>query len=163
MKTGKRSLGWLVGLNFTPWIRAYRDGYRSVMLFTYGNFIVLPYWETKLPVSWLCISHDHGLIHYPNTEPTSPYPILIKLSAWLRIHTYKFLNHWFDLTRVWTHGFESHELPNMGDGRSTHLAILSVGNECSNSFSHPIWTSIHYLIYNIFGTLNNYVGEISIA
>ena len=41
--------------------------------------------------------------HYPNTEPTSPCPMLIMPSARLRSDKYKFLSHWFDLTRVRNH------------------------------------------------------------
>ena len=65
---------------------------------------------------------------YPGTEPTSPFPILIMLSAWLESDKDKFSNHWFDsgLTRpaFETARFKSPYLPKRGDGRSTHSAIL---------------------------------------
>ena len=34
--------------------------------------------------------------HYPNTEPTSPSPILIMLSTWTGSDKHTFLSHWFD-------------------------------------------------------------------
>ena len=46
-----------------------------------------------------------------DTEATSPCPILIMLSAWLGSDKYQPLSHWCDSTRVWTHGFESYDLP----------------------------------------------------
>ena len=49
--------------------------------------------------------------NYPDTEPTSPCPILITISAWPGNDKYKLSSHWFDWTRVQTHGFESHDLP----------------------------------------------------
>ena len=39
--------------------------------------------------------------HYPDTDPTSPCPILIISSAWLGNNKYQCL--WFDLTRFQTH------------------------------------------------------------
>ena len=36
--------------------------------------------------------------HYPDTEPTSPCPILIMLSAWLGSNKYQFLIDWFEST-----------------------------------------------------------------
>ena len=58
---------------------------------------------------------------------SQPVPvILILLKAWLGSDKYQFLSHWFDSTRVRTHGFESPDLPyQMRDGRSTHSAIPS--------------------------------------
>ena len=48
--------------------------------------------------------------HYLHTEPTSPYPILIMLSASLERDRCQFLSHWFDSPGFWTHRFESHGL-----------------------------------------------------
>ena len=39
-------------------------------------------------------------VHYPDTERTSPGPILIMLNARLGSAKYPFLSHWFDSTRV---------------------------------------------------------------
>ena len=75
---------------------------------------------------------------YPDTEPTSPCPILVKPDAWLRSNKYKLLSHWFDSTMVWIHWFESHDLPKPKTNKPTtyndigvfaylsltHLAIL---------------------------------------
>ena len=49
--------------------------------------------------------------HYPDTEPTNPFLILIMPSVRLGSNEYQFLSHSFDLTRVWTHRFESYDLP----------------------------------------------------
>ena len=51
--------------------------------------------------------------HYPETNPTSPYPILIMPSAWLEINKYNFLSHCFDCTGVRTCEFESPDLPKL--------------------------------------------------
>ena len=48
--------------------------------------------------------------HCPDTEPTSPCPILTMQSNWFSSDRFKSC-HWFDSTRVWTQGFESHDLP----------------------------------------------------
>ena len=40
--------------------------------------------------------------HYLDTEPTSPYTILLIPNAWLGSDKYEFKNHWFDSTRVRT-------------------------------------------------------------
>ena len=34
--------------------------------------------------------------HYPDTEPTNPFPILIMLGAWLESDKYQFQSHWID-------------------------------------------------------------------
>ena len=40
-------------------------------------------------------------LHYPDTDRTSSYHILIIPSAWLWTDKYQFLSHWFDLTAVY--------------------------------------------------------------
>ena len=58
--------------------------------------------------------------HYPDTEPTSPYPILVMRSAWLGSDKYPFLSHCFDSNRV--------SIPRTletADGCTTISAILS--------------------------------------
>ena len=57
------------------------------------NLQVLPHRETTQ-------------LHYPDTEPMSPFPILIMPSAWLEIDRYQFKSNWFDYAR-----FEFPNLP----------------------------------------------------
>ena len=45
-------------------------------------------------------------LHYPDTEPTSPCPILIMPSARLGSDRYQFKCFWFDSTRFRTHRLE---------------------------------------------------------
>ena len=97
--------------SFTSWqhVSSYQaqiSGDEAVTVPTHGNSIVLPQWATRLPATWPDIPQSH----YPNKKPTSPFPILIMLSAWLGSDKYKSLCPWFDLTRVQTHEFETHEL-----------------------------------------------------
>ena len=61
--------------------------------------------------------------HYPDTEPTSPFPVQIMLSAWLRSDKYTFLSHWSDSTKVRTREVWIPRSPKMGDRCSTHPAI----------------------------------------
>ena len=52
--------------------------------------------------------------HYPDTEPTSPCPILIMPSTWLGSDKYQFVSHWFDLTmgsNPWSPARETRALP----------------------------------------------------
>ena len=42
----------------------------------------------------------------PDTEPISPFPILIILSTLLGSNKYHILSHWFESTRVWKPGFQ---------------------------------------------------------
>ena len=79
-------------------LKSYGDGYRLVTVHTHGDFIVLPHWETRPSASW-----PPTQLHYPDTKPTSLYPILIMLSTWLGSDRYKlnkslvWLNHRFEL------------------------------------------------------------------
>ena len=63
--------------------------------------------------------------HYRYSEPTSPCPILIMLSAWLGYDKYHFLRHSFDLTRVQTRKVRIPQSPKTGDRCSTHSTIPS--------------------------------------
>ena len=72
------------------------------------------------------------LSHYPDTEPTSPCPILIMPSAWLGSDKYQFLSHWSDSTSIWNPWS-----PKIGEGRSTPLAIPS-----GTTFSEIIWKDV---------------------
>ena len=62
------------------------DGYQLVTVHTHGNFIELPHWNTMT-----CYPTPS---HYPDTEPPSPCPILILLSArlWSDKHQLVWLN-----------------------------------------------------------------------
>ena len=67
--------------------------------------------------------------HYTDTEPSSPCPLLIMLSAGLGSDKYQSESHWFDSTGVKIHkvGIRTHNNPiprssSIGDGRSTHVA-----------------------------------------
>ena len=69
--------------------------------------------------------------HYPDTEPTSPCPILIMPSAWLGSDKYQFKSNWFDLTKIRKHEVRI---------RTRDLRIpRSLRREirCSYSFDHP--------------------------
>ena len=75
--------------SLTSWqdLRWYPDRYSLVAVHTQGAFIVLSHWETTM--TW----HPTES-HYPVTEPTSTFPILIMLSTWLQSNkwcTYKSL------------------------------------------------------------------------
>ena len=48
--------------------------------------------------------------HCPDTERTSPCPILIIMSVWLGSGKYQFLSHWIDSTSVQNQGLESFNL-----------------------------------------------------
>ena len=54
--------------------------YQFVTVYTDGDFIVLPHWEIKPPAPRPDILIK---LHYSDTEPTSPCPILMMLSACL--------------------------------------------------------------------------------
>ena len=63
--------------------------------------------------------------HYHDTEPTSPFPILIMPSTCLGSNKHKFLSHWFDSTMLSTCEVRIPRSPKMRDGRSTHSATQS--------------------------------------
>ena len=63
--------------------------------------------------------------HYPDTEPTSPYPLLLMPITWLGSNVYQFWSHCFDSTNHWTSKVQILQSTKTGDGRSTHSAILS--------------------------------------
>ena len=62
--------------------------------------IVLSHWETRPPAPWTDILLDQS--HYPDTEPTSPCPIIIMPSTRLGSEKYQFIG----LKKLWS-GFES--------------------------------------------------------
>ena len=69
------------------------DGYRLVTVCTHGDFIALPHWNTRpLTGTITCYSTKS---HFPDNEPTSPFPILIMSSARVNLKS-----HWLDSTRV---------------------------------------------------------------
>ena len=80
-------------------------------------------------------TNSHSQSHYPDTEPTSPWPILIMLSAWLGSDTNQFLSHWFDLTRDWTHNIWI-------------CQSLKMGNACIWPFCSCIYIYI-YMWYDV--------------
>ena len=109
----------LVGCwSFTFWQhrRSYQDRYQLVAVCTHGNFTVLPSWKTRPPVGPMTQSY------YPDTEPTSPCPILIMLSVRLGGYKYQLLSHWSDMTRFRTHEALIPRSSKTGDGYSTNLA-----------------------------------------
>ena len=91
--------------SFTFWhhLRSYQAGYWLVTVDTHGDFIVLPYWKTRLSEPWRLYSatllEDQAvstMLWYPtqsyftDTEPASPCPILIMPSSWLGSDKYQF-------------------------------------------------------------------------
>ena len=64
-----------------------------------GDFIVLPHWETRTRTRTRTMTWIPTQLYYPDIQPTSPYPILIMLTAWLGNDNYQYLNHWVDSTR----------------------------------------------------------------
>ena len=71
--------------------------------------------------------------NYPDTEATSPYPLLIMPSACLETKLYQFLSHWFDLIKVRLCEVRILRSPKTEDGRSTHSAILPGVVVCNTS------------------------------
>ena len=61
--------------------------------------------------------------HFPVTEASYCFPILIMQNTWVGKNIYAFLNHWFDSTRVQTSEVRIPQSPKTGVGRSTHSAI----------------------------------------
>ena len=55
-----------------------QDGYRLVTGCTHGDFIVLPQWKTMSTAQWPDFLPQ---LHYPYTELTSPWPILVMSST----------------------------------------------------------------------------------
>ena len=51
--------------------KAYQDEYQLIRVWTNNDFIVLPHWKTRSPVTWL---YNPTQSHYPATELTSPCP-----------------------------------------------------------------------------------------
>ena len=81
--------------SFMPWqrLRSYKDGltWDSMRLWQLYSAASLG----DQTISWY-----PTLAHYPDTELTSPCSIRIMPSAWLGSDKYKYLSHWFDVTRV---------------------------------------------------------------
>ena len=76
--------------------------------------------------------HHATRSYYPDTEPTSPCPILTMPSAWLGSDKYQFKSHWLNLTgvqtcRLWTrtHDLQIPQSPRTRGGCSTHSATLT--------------------------------------
>ena len=104
--------GWMVDCSsLMPWqhLRSYQDmnwlGDNTHSWYLYSAVTLGD--QTASTVTWYPTQS-----HYPGTELTNPFSILIMLSAWLGRDTYQFLSHWFDSTRIQTHGSEFHNLPN---------------------------------------------------
>ena len=90
---GMGVISWVVGCgSFMSWqhIRSYQDEYQLVTMHSWWLYSAAP------------LGHQFMVLvassHYPDTEPTSPFPILIMLSAWLGSDNYQFSCHWFDST-----------------------------------------------------------------
>ena len=97
--------------------------------------------------------------HYRDTKPTSPYTILIKLSAWLESDKYQLLSHWFDLTKVRTAELHIPRSLKTGEGRSTHSAIL-FGCGCGKPASDVLheYTIRSYLVWPLKPRLDLWFG-----
>ena len=104
--------------NVSGHIRMGTDSWQCALMATLQS---CPTGKENPPASWL----DIPLSHYPDTEPTSPYHILIMPSTWLRSDKYQFKSHWFDSTMVQTRKVRIPWSPKMGDRCSTHSAISS--------------------------------------
>ena len=94
----------LVGCwSLTSWkhLMSYQNGYHLLTVDIHGNLIVLPHWETKLPV--------HTQSWYPDNDP---FPILIMLCARLGSDKNKYLSHWMYWTAKQTPGL-SHVRPTL--------------------------------------------------
>ena len=110
---------WLSGFPLSLYVLATSKVIsRLVTVCAHGDFIELSHWETRLLLPWPDITLSH-------TEPTSPCPILVMLSAWLRSDKYQFLSDWFDSTSVRTREVQIPWSPRTGDGCTTHLATPS--------------------------------------
>ena len=95
----KPQVSLLVGCSLTSLqhLSLYQDRYQLVTVHTHGDFVECCSTGslTTSIMTWYPIQS-----FYPNTEPTSPCPILIMSSAWLGSDKYQFLSHWFDSTRI---------------------------------------------------------------
>ena len=98
--------------------------------------------------------------HYPDTQPTSPYHIIIMPSAWLESDKYQFESHY--LTGVWTCKVRIPRFTKTGDGCSTHLAIPS-----SPLFKHRVDVRKTRLIaepaFTSFNQLQNKKGRVLVG
>ena len=85
------------------YIRKSTDLWQSALMAT---FIVLPHWETRPSVPWPDKWYPTQS-HYPDTGPTSPFPILITMSTWQGSDKYQ-----FDKLMIWLdHGIWTLHLP----------------------------------------------------
>ena len=73
-------------------LRAYQYGYQLVTVHTHGDSIVLSHWGNQATNTMTQYSNQS---HYPDTELTSPCPILLMLSARIWSDKYPFLSDWF--------------------------------------------------------------------
>ena len=81
-------VGWLLEVYVLGiYLRSYQDGYRLGTGFTYGDFIVLPPLGDQATSTMTWYSTQ---LHFPDTRPTGPYPILIMPSTWLGSDKYQF-------------------------------------------------------------------------
>ena len=102
---------------FWQHLRSYQDWYWPVTVCTHGElytYSAVPLWDQATSTMIGYPTQPH----YPDTEPISHCPILIKSSNWLGGDKYTFWCHW--LTRV-----QTPRSLKTGDGCLTHSAILS--------------------------------------
>ena len=84
--------------------------------------------------------------HYPDTESTSPCPILIMLSTWLGRDKYQFISHCFDSTigsnpRSPTRETSALQIwPPRPVTKPNTTMINKNRRRTLNSFGHPVWS-----------------------
>ena len=88
----------------------------------HGVFIVFPHWKTRLSAPW-------PQSDYPDTELTSPCPMLIMPSAWLGSDKYQFCISfvWFDQG---------------SDSLVGILQSIKSRNGCSAHSAIPVWSGV---------------------
>ena len=75
-------VGWFAVEVFTPGQHptSFQHGYRIVTVCTHGDVYSAAPLGNQVTSS---MGHYPTQSHYPVTEPTSPYPVLLIVSAWL--------------------------------------------------------------------------------
>ena len=95
-------LNWLlVGCwSFISWqyLRSYQDRYRHVTVHNHGDFVNCSA-ALLADQATSTMTEYPTQLHYPDSEPTSPCPVLVMSSARLGSNKYQFLSHWVDSTR----------------------------------------------------------------
>ena len=96
-------------------LRPFEEAYWLVTVCTHSDFIVLLHWDQAAnTLTWYPTQ-----LHYPDSEPISPFPILIMLKTWLGNNKYQIKSYWFDSTRV-----ESRKVRISLNGRRTRSLLI---------------------------------------